>query len=68
MRRFWRSWTSGPFLVVLVMLLQEIDHFSGTFLFCNSYFFWLCASVLSLGHYVVADKSGNGWVSEPNPN
>lgn len=30
MCRFWRNWTSGAVLVVLVLLLQEIDHYSGT--------------------------------------
>jgi hypothetical protein len=53
---YWRSWTSGVVLVVVVLLLQEIDHCSGTFLFCNSSsVFLLCASVMPLGRYVVAD-------------
>jgi hypothetical protein len=46
-RRFWRSWTSGAVLVVLVLLLQEIDHYSGTSLFCISYFFLLVVCILS---------------------
>jgi hypothetical protein len=32
-RYFWRSWNSGAVLVVLVLLLQEIDHCSRTFSF-----------------------------------
>jgi hypothetical protein len=31
--RFWRSWTSGVVLVVVVLLLQRIDHCNGTFSF-----------------------------------
>jgi hypothetical protein len=31
-------------------------HDDGNFLFCNSFYsFWLCAFVMLLGHYVVAD-------------
>jgi hypothetical protein len=45
-------------LVVFGSLLQELEHYSGTFLFSNSSF-WLCASVLPLGHSVVADVGCN---------
>jgi hypothetical protein len=36
-------------------LLQGMVHYSWTFLFCDSFFFWLCTSVLALGHYAVAE-------------
>jgi hypothetical protein len=46
-------------LVVLVLLLQGIYHYSGPFSFSVIHFF-LCASVLSLGHCVVAE-AGSNW-------
>jgi hypothetical protein len=38
----------------LALLLQEIDHYSETFLFVILLIFWLCASILPVGHRVVA--------------
>jgi hypothetical protein len=52
------AFASGAVLVVLVLLLQGIDHCNWTFFF-NSSFFKPCASVLSLGHYVVAEAGCN---------
>jgi hypothetical protein len=55
---FWCSLGGlSALLVVLVLVLQEIDYFSGTFL-CIS-FFWLCASVILLGQCVVAEAGCN---------
>jgi hypothetical protein len=34
--RFWRRWISGAVVVELDPMLQGIDYYSGTFLFCNS--------------------------------
>jgi hypothetical protein len=49
------------------MLLQGIDHCSGTFLFHNfSFIFWLCASIMSLGHCVVADARCNWYLHDIN--
>jgi hypothetical protein len=64
---FLESWTSGAVLVVLVLLLQGMNHYSGTFLFLfyNS-FFWLCASVLLLGHCVVAEAECNWYLLNIN--
>jgi hypothetical protein len=36
-RCYWRYWVSGAVLVVFVQSLQEIDHSSESFLFCNSF-------------------------------
>jgi hypothetical protein len=45
---------------VLVLLLQGIYHCSGPFSFSVILlFFWLCASVLPLGHCVVAEAGCN---------
>jgi hypothetical protein len=53
--RYWKSSNSSAVLVVFVLLLEGIDHCSDIFfLLCNS-FFWLCASVMSLGNYIVAE-------------
>jgi hypothetical protein len=59
-RRFWRSWTSGADLMVLVLLLQGMNHSSGIFLFfCNSSsFFWLCICI-ALGLCVVEEARCN---------
>jgi hypothetical protein len=46
--------------MVFSLLLQGLDHYSGTFLFCNSFIFLLCASVVPLGHYVGAE-AGSNW-------
>jgi hypothetical protein len=64
-RHFWRRWISGVILMVFGPLLQGIDHSSGTFRFCNSsFFFWLCAYVLPLRHYVVADAGCNWYLCD----
>jgi hypothetical protein len=53
--------------VMLVLLLQGMNHSIGTFLFCNSsFFFWLCASVLPLGHYVIAEAGCNWYPLDIN--
>jgi hypothetical protein len=49
--------------MVLVLLLQEIDHFSVTFLICN---FFLCASVLSLGQCVITEAGCNWYLLDIN--
>jgi hypothetical protein len=57
---FWRCWTFGVVLVVLVLLLQGIYHCSGAFSFSVILLlFLLCASVLPLGHCVVAETGCN---------
>jgi hypothetical protein len=59
----WRCfWTFGAVLVMLLLLFQEIDHVAGLliYIFCNSSFsFWLCASVMPLGQYFVAEAGYN---------
>jgi hypothetical protein len=42
-----------------VLMLQGIYHCSGAFSFSVILFFLLCASVLPLGHYVVAEAGCN---------
>jgi hypothetical protein len=57
----------GTSLVVFGPLLQRTHHYSGTFLLCNSsLFFWLCVSVLPLGHYVVAETGCNYHIHDIN--
>jgi hypothetical protein len=58
---FWRCWTFGAVLVVLVLMLQGIYHYSGAFSFfvILVLLFWLCVSVLSLGHCLVAEAGCN---------
>jgi hypothetical protein len=59
-RRFWRRWISGAVMVVFGPLVQGLDHCSGTFFYVILFsFFWLCASVVPLGHYVVAEAGCN---------
>jgi hypothetical protein len=41
-RRFWRSWTSGAIMVVLVLLFKGLDHCSGAFIFWYPSFFFGC--------------------------
>jgi hypothetical protein len=45
-RRYWRSWTSGAVLVMFVLLLLGLDHYSRTFLFYNSSSFFGCVHPL----------------------
>jgi hypothetical protein len=48
-------------------LLQGIDHCSGTFLFCiSSSVFWLCASVMPLGHFVIVEARCNWYLPDIN--
>ena len=42
---FMENWTSGVVLVVDVLQLQGIDHYSGIF-FLLLFMFWMCASVM----------------------
>jgi hypothetical protein len=59
-RRFWRRWISGAVMVVFGPLIQGLDHCSGTFFYVILLsFFWLCASIVPLGHYVVAEAGCN---------
>jgi hypothetical protein len=58
-RRFWRRWISGAVMVVFGPLIQGLDHCSGTFFYVILLLFWLCASVVPLGHYVVAEARCN---------
>jgi hypothetical protein len=48
-RPYWRSWTSSDVLVVFVLLLEEIDHCSQTFVHVILLIFWLRASVMLVG-------------------
>jgi hypothetical protein len=63
--RYWRSWTSRAVLVEFVLPLQEIDQCSRTFLFSNS-FFWLCPSLMSLEHCVIATVVCNWYLHDIN--
>jgi hypothetical protein len=62
----WRSWTSSVVLVVLVLLLQGIDYRSGLFFYCNSSFFGMCASIMPLGHHVVAEARCSCYLCDIN--
>jgi hypothetical protein len=44
-RCYWRSWTSGVVLVVVVRLLQGINHCSGTFSFLYFFFYFLAMCI-----------------------
>ena len=50
----------GTVLVVLGLLLQGTNHCSGTFIFCNYFYFsGMCAFVWPLGQHVVAEDGCN---------
>jgi hypothetical protein len=61
---YWRTWTSGAVLVVVILLLQGIDHYSGTF-FYNS-FFYLVSFVMPLGPCVFAETGSNWYLLDIN--
>jgi hypothetical protein len=50
--------------MVVVLLLLGLEYCSGSFIFIISFIlFWLCAFVLSLGYYVVAEAGCNWYLS-----
>ena len=64
---FWRGWISGVVLVVYWSAATRSRSLAGLFYFCNSYFiFWLCASILPLGHCVVAEAECNWYLRDIN--
>jgi hypothetical protein len=57
----------GAVLVGFGSPRQGIDLCSGNFLLCNSSsFFWLCASILPLGKYIVAEVDCNWYLLDIN--
>jgi hypothetical protein len=52
--------------VVFVLLLQEIDHYSGNLFYVILLLFWLCASVMLLGLCVVTEARYNWYICDIN--
>jgi hypothetical protein len=66
-RRYWRSWISSAVLLMFVLLLREIDNCNRIFSFyIFILFFWLCASVMLLEHYVIAEAECNWYILDIN--
>jgi hypothetical protein len=61
-RHFWRFWSLGVVLVVIVSLLLGLEYRSGFYFFSFFSFLWMCVSVLPLRYCIVADAGCNWYL------